>query len=178
MTVKHRTDPSPEEWIEELEGEPQESGSMSHPDQSFQALKQNSRERIELEHEVMETLGDLRRAAGYNQTQIADRWGRGQSQVSKVERAPQDVELGTLAGYVRALGGQLSITVKVGELQFHEELLSVNSPSSNAGGKAKAKKLRAPHDAAVRAESGSRTRNSDGKWRKKRSDDGQPRAKR
>jgi len=45
--------------------------------------------RLELEHDVLESLSELRRATGLNQTEIAQRWGRGQSQVSKVERSPE-----------------------------------------------------------------------------------------
>jgi hypothetical protein len=44
--------------------------------------------------------------------------------VSKVERAADSVEIATLAGYVRALGGNLSITIEVGGHTYHEDLVA------------------------------------------------------
>ncbi|MGH9122845.1 MAG: helix-turn-helix domain-containing protein [Acidimicrobiales bacterium] len=72
----------------------------------------------------MNSLAELRRATGLNQTQLAERWGHGQPHVSKVEREPATVELATLAGYVKALGGRLTITVVAGNHIYHEDLVS------------------------------------------------------
>jgi hypothetical protein len=54
---------------------------------------------------------------------VAERWRHGQPQVSKVEREPASVELATLAGYVQALSGRLTITVEAGNHVYHEDLV-------------------------------------------------------
>ena len=38
--------------------------------------------------------------------------------------SPGLVEIATLAGYVRALGGNLSITIEVGGHTYHEDLVA------------------------------------------------------
>ena len=168
MTTKHLTDLSPKEWMESLDGKSIIETQLTQPDSKFNELQDEAARRVALEHEVVTNLGELRRATGLNQTQIADRWGRGQSQVSKVERAPQSVELATLAGYVRALGGQLSITVEVGDLVFHETLLAEDKKVKSPGKKSTRKK-----NQASKSRSSGLTKKvdaSDATWRKQHDD--------
>ncbi len=124
MSGKDTIEPTPEDWLAGADEEFVVNQEISHPDPSFDELRDKASERLRIEHDVVATLGELRRAAGFNQSEIAERWGRGQSQVSKVERAPDSVEIATLAGYVRALGGNLSITIEVGGHTYHEDLVA------------------------------------------------------
>jgi predicted XRE-type DNA-binding protein len=124
MSAKDTIEPTPEDWLADADEEFVVGQEISHPDPAFDELRDKASERLRIEHDVVATLGELRRAAGFNQSEIAERWGRGQSQVSKVERAPDSVEIATLAGYVRALGGNLSITIEVGGHTYHEDLVA------------------------------------------------------
>jgi hypothetical protein len=124
MSGKDTIEPTPEDWLAGADEEFVVDQKISHPDPAFDELRDKASERLRIEHDVVATLGELRRAAGFNQSEIAARWGRGQSQVSKVERAPDSVEIATLAGYVRALGGNLSITIEVGGHTYHEDLVA------------------------------------------------------
>jgi hypothetical protein len=124
MSAKDAIEPTPEDWLAGADEEFIIDPTIGHPDPAFDELRDKASERLRIEHDVLATLGELRRAAGFNQSEIAERWGRGQSQVSKVERAPDSVEIATLAGYVRALGGNLSITIEVGGHTYHEELVA------------------------------------------------------
>jgi hypothetical protein len=124
MSGKDTIEPTPEDWQAGADEEFVVDQKISHPDPAFEELRDKASERLRIEHDVVTTLGELRRAAGFNQSEIAERWGRGQSQVSKVERAPDSVEIATLAGYVRALGGNLSITIEVGGHTYHEDLVA------------------------------------------------------
>jgi predicted XRE-type DNA-binding protein len=124
MSDRDTIEPTPEDWLADADEEFVVGQEISHPDPAFDELRDKASERLRIEHDVVATLGELRRAAGFNQSEIAERWGRGQSQVSKVERAPDSVEIATLAGYVRALGGNLSITIEVGGHTYHEDLVA------------------------------------------------------
>ena len=124
MSAKDTIEPTPEDWLAGADEDFVVDQEISHPDPAFEELRDKASERLRIEHDVVATLGELRRAAGFNQSEIAERWGRGQSQVSKVERAPDSVEIATLAGYVRALGGNLSITIEVGGHTYHEDLVA------------------------------------------------------
>ena len=124
MSGKDPIEPTPEDWLAGADEEFVVNQEISHPDPSFEELRDKASQRLRIEHDVVATLGELRKAAGFNQSEIAERWGRGQSQVSKVERAPDSVEIATLAGYVRALGGNLSITIEVGGHTYHEDLVA------------------------------------------------------
>ena len=124
MSAKDTVEPTPEDWLAGADEDFVFDREISHPDPAFEELRDKASERLRIEHHVVATLGELRRAAGFNQSEIAERWGRGQSQVSKVERAPDSVEIATLAGYVRALGGNLSITIEVGGHTYHEDLVA------------------------------------------------------
>jgi predicted XRE-type DNA-binding protein len=66
----------------------------------------------------------LRKSLGLNQTELAKRLGVSQIRVSQIEKGQiSKFEVGTLKRYVEALGGELSITVRVGDKQL--ELLDI-----------------------------------------------------
>lgn len=114
---------TPQEWIDGATGEWVTDAPLSD-DPEVATLADDAFRRMETEHEIVASLGELRRAVGLNQTQVAKRWGHGQPHVSKVEREPTTVEIATLAGYVQALGGRLTITVEAGNHIYHEDLVA------------------------------------------------------
>ena len=57
-------------------------------------------------------LAKLRRTVALKQTELAALMGVTQASVSKVESG-KDIQLSTLQNYVSALGGEISITVKM-----------------------------------------------------------------
>lgn len=57
-------------------------------------------------------LGKLRRAMDLKQADLADLMGVTQASISKVESG-KDIQLSTLHNYVSALGGEISIVVKM-----------------------------------------------------------------
>jgi ribosome-binding protein aMBF1 (putative translation factor) len=61
-------------------------------------------------------LAELRQASNLTQRDLAAILGVDQSRVSRIERGDLTrTELGTLAAYVRALGGEVEISVRFGE---------------------------------------------------------------
>lgn len=63
----------------------------------------------------MTDLTSLRRAAGLTQADVAGRMGIGQSRVSRIERQSlASTELGTIAAYVQAVGGDVTVTAVIG----------------------------------------------------------------
>lgn len=178
MTTKNHADPTPEEWLADTDDEFIVNQEVTHPDPAFDELRQRARVRLNLEHDVLESLSELRRSTGLNQTEIAQRWGRGQSQVSKVERAPENVELATLAGYVRALGGQLTMTIKVDGHVYHEDIVTSETTSAKGGVEMEEKKHQVPKVPAPGEGKQDRSRDKDGEWRMKRDDAGKARPKR
>lgn len=61
-------------------------------------------------------LRELREAAGLTQVQLAERIGVGQRQVSKIENGDLDsAKIGTIRGYLQAVGGGLSIEYVLGD---------------------------------------------------------------
>ena len=113
---------APAEWLEGAEAQWVTDAELTS-DAEAAAVAEQAYRRLEAEHEIVTSLGALRRAAGLNQAQVAERWRHGQPQVSKVEREPASVELATLAGYVQALSGRLTITVEAGNHVYHEDLV-------------------------------------------------------
>ena len=61
-----------------------------------------------------ETLAEARVRAGLTQTEVAQRLGISQSDVSKLERR-DDLRLSTLARYARALGGRLHVGLQLSD---------------------------------------------------------------
>ena len=122
-TTDDNGDLTPQAWLESTSEEGGHDVAWTHPDPGFDALVERSRHRRRAEHEIVTSLAELRRAAGLNQTDVAERWGHGQPHVSKIENDPTHAELSTLAGYVRALGGRLTITVEAGGHLYYEDLV-------------------------------------------------------
>ena len=61
-------------------------------------------------------LAELRKAVGLNQDDLARRLGISQSRISRIERGDLDhTEIATLRAFTHALGGELEITVKLGD---------------------------------------------------------------
>lgn len=61
-------------------------------------------------------LTELRQAVGLNQEALARKLGISQSRVSGIERGDLDhTEVATLRAFTAALGGELEITVKLGD---------------------------------------------------------------
>lgn len=58
------------------------------------------------------SLRELRKGLGLTQTEVAERMGSSQSDVSKLERR-DDVRVSTLREYVRALGGELDLLAQI-----------------------------------------------------------------
>lgn len=108
-------DVAPDEWVRDRE--------WTHPSPEFGAALAEARRRTEAAHAIVTSLAELRRAAGLNQTELGQRWGHTQSFVSRVERDPAGVEMATLVGYVKALGGRLTVTVEAGDHIFYEDLV-------------------------------------------------------
>ena len=64
-------------------------------------------------------LAELRSASGLNQTAVAERIGVSQARVSQIESGDlEHTELGTLHAFVRALGGELKVSYKIGDERF------------------------------------------------------------
>lgn len=64
-------------------------------------------------------LAEVRNATGLNQEELSRRLGISQSRVSRIERGDLErTELATLRAFVRALGGDIEVTVKLGEDRF------------------------------------------------------------
>lgn len=78
------------------------------------ALPDERRDRVEARfqelREEVESLGELRRAAGKAQAEIASALKIKQPSVSKIEKQA-DMYLSTLKSYVEAIGGQLELVV-------------------------------------------------------------------
>jgi transcriptional regulator with XRE-family HTH domain len=66
----------------------------------------------------------VRKRRGITQVQLAKKMGVSQIRISQIENGKlESFELGTLIRYVEALGGELSITVRLGDKQL--ELLDL-----------------------------------------------------
>lgn len=64
-------------------------------------------------------LAELRAAAGLSQQDVADELQVSQSRISRIEHGELDkTELITLRKFARALGGELELTLKLGDEQF------------------------------------------------------------
>jgi transcriptional regulator with XRE-family HTH domain len=80
------------------------------------ALPEERRQRVEMRFQQLKdevkSLGELRRAAGKAQAQIASALKIKQPSVSKIEKQA-DMYLSTLKRYVEAIGGQLDLIVRL-----------------------------------------------------------------
>jgi len=64
------------------------------------------------EYELQELLADMRRKAGINSTQVAERMGITQPAVSKLEKNASKASLTTLQRYAAACGVSIKIVVE------------------------------------------------------------------
>lgn len=77
-------------------------------------------------------LAQVRKARGLTQVQLAEASGMDQSRVSRIERGDVTrVEVGTLAEYARALGGELELVVRIGNVSV--PLLAPSSSKRKLG---------------------------------------------
>ena len=64
-------------------------------------------------------LAEVRSTTGLNQEELSWRLGISQSPVPRIERGDlEKTELATLRAFVQALGGDIEVTVKLGEERF------------------------------------------------------------
>jgi ribosome-binding protein aMBF1 (putative translation factor) len=64
-------------------------------------------------------LAEVRSATGLNQEELAGKLGISQSRVSRIEHGDlEHTELATLRAFAQALGGELEVTVKLGDERF------------------------------------------------------------
>lgn len=85
-------------------------------DDVMAALPEARSARIEARFQVLkdevDSLGELRRASGMAQAEIAERLKIRQPSVSKIEKQT-DMYLSTLRNYVEAIGGELELIVRL-----------------------------------------------------------------
>lgn len=80
-------------------------------DQRVEQLKTEAMVRVRAHR-----LRELREATGLNQEAIARKLGISQSRVSRIERGELDrTEIATLRAFTAALGGELEISVRLGD---------------------------------------------------------------
>lgn len=102
---------------EELESNPELKAYWYSPQGSL------DRQQAALSHQIFR-LRLVRKRRGITQVQLAKKMGVSQIRISQIENGRlESFELGTLIRYVEALGGELSITVRVGDKQL--ELLEI-----------------------------------------------------
>lgn len=89
-----------------------------------QLIRQLGEDRLEIEsgaRRAIQTaaahaLVDVRKTLGLTQVQLAASAGMDQSRISRIERGDVTrVEVGTLAEYARALGGELELVLRIGD---------------------------------------------------------------
>ena len=73
-------------------------------------------------------LAAIRNAVGVTQVQLAERLGVGQGQISRIEHQT-DVLLSTLVDYLRALGVEAELTVKVRRRRITQTLTDTGEGS-------------------------------------------------
>jgi len=77
---------------------------------------------------VVIDLAAIRNAVGVTQVQLAERLGVGQGQISRIEHQT-DVLLSTLVDYLRALGVEAELTVKVRRRRITQTLTDTGEGS-------------------------------------------------
>lgn len=120
------------------------------------AVPEERRQRIEMRFQQLrdevKSLGELRRAAGKAQAQIASALKIKQPSVSKIEKQA-DMYLSTLKSYVEAIGGQLDLIVRLpsrGPLRI-ERLGDVTEAAKTEGRRSTKPARRRQHAKAARA---------------------------
>ena len=74
-------------------------------------------------HALALDLAALREALGVTQVQIAQATGRGQSHISRMESAPEKIQLSTLMSYLQGLGVHASLVIERDGATFDLELV-------------------------------------------------------
>ncbi len=77
------------------------------PKHEQQAIQQETKKLIKAYK-----LSQLRQSCKVNQSQLAERMGVSQANISKIERG-EGIQVNTMEKYISALGGELSITAKM-----------------------------------------------------------------
>lgn len=117
---------NPEEWLDAVqrEGFKPASERHTHPDNpNHHELVSDRVAELRNEHQLVDSLAELRRATTLTQTDVARNWGRSQSRVSSIEAAEiATIEIGTLVDYARALNGHVEIRVTVADHTYIEQL--------------------------------------------------------
>jgi predicted XRE-type DNA-binding protein len=117
------TNLNPEDWLTNLDAGIT-NAPLAHPrmkDFAEQVAIRTSE--LRNEHQLVESLAQLRRTAALTQVDVARNWGRSQSRVSSIESGTlASVEIGTLVEYVRALKGTVEIRVTVADHTYIEKL--------------------------------------------------------
>lgn len=88
-------------------------------DEYMTRLPQSEQDQINVKAQKLKQayeLSQLRQNAKLSQSQLADKMGVSQANISKIENGG-DVQLSTLQKYVTALGGKLSITATMDDGQ-------------------------------------------------------------
>jgi hypothetical protein len=125
-------------------------------DDVIAALPADRRVRVEARFEELreevESLGELRRAAGKAQAEIASILKIKQPSVSKIEKQT-DMYLSTLRSYVEAIGGQLDLIVRLpSRAPLHiERLGDVGGAKTEAAQRVKGASVRRPSTKAAQA---------------------------
>lgn len=102
---------------QELESDPELRAQWNSPQGSV------DRKQTALSHQIFR-LRSVRKRRGVTQVQLAQKMGVSQIRISQIENGKlESFELGTLIRYVEALGGELSITVRLDDKQL--ELLEI-----------------------------------------------------
>jgi predicted XRE-type DNA-binding protein len=117
------TNLEPEDWLTDLDAGTT-NAALTHPRVSDFAERVTERvTELRKEHQLVSSLGELRRATALTQTDVARNWGRSQSRVSSIEAAEiASIEIGTLVDYARALNGHVEIRVTVADHTYIEQL--------------------------------------------------------
>jgi DNA-binding XRE family transcriptional regulator len=82
----------------------------------------DKRERIEsikaqmVDAERGHELAALRKAQSMTQVQVAEAMGATQGRISQIERGAQQLDTTTMAAYLKAIGGELTISATVGNI--------------------------------------------------------------
>jgi DNA-binding XRE family transcriptional regulator len=82
-----------------------------HPDDRAAVLDARDKRALQVRAEY---LAGMRKKAGLTQAEVADAVGVSQQRVSAIENGAV-AELATLAGYIRALGGELKVIADFGD---------------------------------------------------------------
>ena len=100
------------------------------------------------------TLRELRKAMGTTQAQLANKLGKPQATISRME-AQSDMLMSTLGQVIEGLGGRVSIVAELpGRAPIRLSGLGDLAPAATSQRRTAARKPRTPRDKVVRGEQG------------------------